>query len=47
MVKFLKENGYIIYLGMILSIVDCTIFNWEFLMILLPTAILAEWKSSN
>ena len=44
MYKFLKDAGWIIYLGGILTIVNTSLLNWQWWVIVVPTILLAAWK---
>jgi hypothetical protein len=44
MIKFFRQYGYVIYLSGVLSIVDCSLFNWEFYVITIPVILLVSWK---
>lgn len=43
--KFLINYSYAIYLGLTLSLLlDAQWYKWEYYVIMIPTAILVEWK---
>ena len=40
--RFLKENGFALYLGLILSVLGVT--DWRFWVIFVPTIALVVWE---
>jgi len=44
MCKFLKDAGWILYLGGVLGIVDTTILNYQWWVIIVPTILLVAYK---
>jgi hypothetical protein len=44
MYKFLKDAMWIIYLGGVLIMINTTVFNWQWWVIIVPTVLLVVWK---
>ena len=47
MIKFFKNYGWIMFLGMALNeLADLHVWNWQLYAILIPIATLIAWKAS-
>lgn len=44
MYEFLKDAGWILYLGGILQIVNINMSKWQWWVIIVPTILLVVWK---
>lgn len=43
MKKIIKENAWAFYLGFCMPFLGISLFSWEYVIVMLPTIILAAW----